>query len=61
MTERLVREVQNDHKAQYDGCADAMNYVVGASIAHATALGTGVFEAVDVEQLLQKLCAAERE
>lgn len=51
MTERLVGEVQNDHQAQYDGSADALNYVVGASIAHATAQGVGVFESLDVEQL----------
>ena len=66
MTRRLVTELQNNHQAQYAGCAKALDYVWKASTTHAIAHGSlresTQSDPVDIEQLFSAVqLLAERQ
>ena len=50
MTDAIVRTVDVD-EGKYGGLAQALNFAVGALIAHDTARGASVFAGIDVERL----------
>ncbi len=50
MAEKIAAEI-NSAQAQYRGATHALNYAIGALLAHRSARGGNVYDGVDVEQL----------
>ncbi|MDP8974922.1 MAG: SIR2 family protein [Actinomycetota bacterium] len=63
MTERIVRLLAEDWRAEEKKVSQAMNFVCGQMIAHATSFGASPFESLDVEDLFSavQLLASRRE
>ncbi|MGM1029980.1 MAG: SIR2 family protein [Actinomycetota bacterium] len=61
MTRKIVEAVKS-YRNDDSGVTHALNYALGAMIAHRTALGQGVYDGIDVEDLFSAIqMLAERE